>query len=76
MKRKRYVYLVISCCSGKQEYQNKYGEWCNDEIETVFSAFGTEKRAKEAIKKYKEEFGDRSNEKYDHEYYIKKMEVE
>lgn len=75
MKRKRYVYLVISSYNGVKYHQNEYGEWVNNTITCVFSAFGTENRAKEAIKKYEEEYGDQSDENYDHEYYIKRMEV-
>lgn len=76
MARKRYVYIVMSSYTSIEEYINEYGEWDNDTSNYVFSVFGTEKRAKEAILKYKEKYGDKSNEKYIHEYWIKKMEIE
>lgn len=75
MARKRYVYFVVSIFTSVNEYVNEYGEWCADSFEHVYAAFGTEKRAKEAILKYKEKYGDESNEKYIHEYVIRKMEI-
>ena len=78
MTRKRYVYIVFEIYEGQKYYQNQYGEWDCDYQKFIREVFGTEKRAKKAIREY-EKHSDGikilDGVEYLHSYMIQKHEI-